>query len=512
MWKELLEQETLSKKLITKWFRAYFFVMFTAPLWYLIRLLASNTLTVSDVWIFYWVLSLMTLLSTYNDLGLTEAMQYFLPKYRLEWKRWQIKNTIWLSFFVQMITWILIFALLFLNADWLAINHFHAVEAAQVIRIMSFYFLWNNVIQVCNQIFVSFQDTQSSWIVQFSNLISVFLFSIVFWIWASFNLSFFALARIIWIISGIWVWVCILLKKYKHLFKLERDDIDKDVLKTQFKYALRVFLTSNVWVLLWNVDQQLVLNKLWVDASGYFTNTLSLLNIFISVVSPFLWLLFPVATELSTRKEQEKFKMLESMMYTHFAFLAIVVWWTFLVFWEEIGVLLYGEKFRFSWELLQILWPCLIFNCLNSLNFYLLAWLWKIKQRFVILLISLIVNVTCNVIALFVLNLGLRAVVCVLALSWLVSFIWWLIVVKKEHPFTFDRKFFLKNLILISIMCLILWIMKNKFTWFYEWQSRWHILFILAWICVIYAWMLAIVNRWKIKFLIWEIKNLKANS
>jgi hypothetical protein len=52
---------------------------------------------------------------------------------------------------------------------------------------------------------------------------------------------------------------------------------------------------------------------------------LSLLNIFIAVVSPLLSLLFPVATELSTRNEKEKFKMLESAMYTHFAFLAIVM-------------------------------------------------------------------------------------------------------------------------------------------------------------------------------------------
>ena len=52
---------------------------------------------------------------------------------------------------------------------------------------------------------------------------------------------------------------------------------------------------------------------------------LSLLMIFFSIIGPFLVLLFPVTTELSTRKEKEKFKILESMMYTHFAFLAIVM-------------------------------------------------------------------------------------------------------------------------------------------------------------------------------------------
>jgi hypothetical protein len=52
---------------------------------------------------------------------------------------------------------------------------------------------------------------------------------------------------------------------------------------------------------------------------------LSLLNIFLSIVGPLLALLFPIATELSTRNEKEKFKLLESMMYTHFAFLAVVI-------------------------------------------------------------------------------------------------------------------------------------------------------------------------------------------
>ena len=159
MQQNILQEETLSHKLISKWFRAYVFAFFTAPLWYFIRLLVSNTLSVSDVWIFYWVLSLIWLLYSYNDLGLTEAMQYFLPKYWLEDKRWQIKNTIWLSFFMQMITWIIIFCLLFFNAEWLAIHHFHAIEATNVIKIMSFYFLWTNLIQVYYSIFGAFQDT-----------------------------------------------------------------------------------------------------------------------------------------------------------------------------------------------------------------------------------------------------------------------------------------------------------------------------------------------------------------
>lgn len=513
MQKNILQEESLFHKLINKWFWAYLFVVFTSPLWYLIRLLASNTLSVADIGIIYWVISLFGLLSCYNDLGLTESMCYFLPKYRLEGKKWQIKNTIWLSFFMQMITWIIIFCLLFFNAERLAIYHFHAVEATNVIKIMSFYFLWTNLIQVCNSVFVAFQDTFSSWLVQFSNLISVLIFSIIFRIGASFNVSLFALAWIIWIAVWILVWLAQIFIKYNHLLYLPREKIDKNLVSTQFKYAFWVFLTSNIWTLLWNVDQQLVVNKLWTESSGYFTNMLSLLNIFITVVGPLLGLLFPIATELSTRKEKDKFKLLESMMYTHFAFLALVVWWIFLVFWQEISVLLYWEKFRFSWELLQILWPCLIFHCLSWLNFSLLAGLWKIKERFKILLVSLIVNVTCNVLVLFVLNLDLHAVITVLALSWIVQFIWWLIYIRKEYPFDFDRKFFFKNILIVGILCGIFYWIKNISNLFYPDQNRRQLLFMLAWICMIYVWIIAWFNRWKIKSLRNEVKKVrKADS
>lgn len=512
MQKNILQQETLTHKLISKWFWAYLFVVFTAPLGYLIRLVASNTLSVSDIWVFYWVLSLITLLYSYNDLWLTESMQYFLPKYWLENKKWQIKNIIWLSFFMQFFTWIIIFCLLFFNAEWIAIHHFHTIEAINVIKIMSIYFLWYNLLQVSNSIFVAFQDTFSSWLTWFCNYFSILIFSIIFRAFANINVSLLALSRIIWVAVWIWIWLIQIFRKYKHLIQLPREKLDKKIVSTQFKYALWVFLTTNISTLLWNVDQQLVVNRLWTEASWYFTNMLSLLNIFLVIVGPLLWLLFPIATELSTRKEKEKFQLLESTMYTHFTFLALVMWGIFLVFWQEISVLLYGEKFRFSWELLQILWPCLIFNCLSWLNFSLLAGLGKIKERFRILLVSLIINVTCNVLALFVFNWDLHAVISVLALSRIVQFIWWLIYIRKDYPFSFDRKFFFKNILIIWILCLLFRWIKNISTLFYPNQNRRQLLFMLAGICMIYVWIIAWFNRWKIKSLINEVKKVRKSE
>ncbi len=508
----ILQQETLSHKLINKWFWAYVFVIFTAPLWYLIRLLASNTLSVADVGVFYSILSLFGLLACYNDLWLTESMQYFLPKYRLEWKKWQIKNVIWLSLFMQLTTWIIIFLLLFLNAEWLAIHHFHSPEAYEIIKVMSFFFLWSNLLQVCSAIFVSFQDTFDSWLVEFSRLFTTLIFTIFFWVWASFNVWLFALAWIIWISAWILVWLIQLWRKYNHLLNLSRESIDKKLVATQFKYAFWVFLTANVWSLLWNVDQQLVVNRLWAESSWYFTNMLSLLMIFTTVVSPLLSLSFPVTTELTTRKDINKFKSMESLMYLCLSLLWILMWWIFLTFWQEISVLLFWEKFRFSWELLQILWPFLIFNCLSWLNFWLLAWLGKIKERFKILITSLAINVILNVIVLFVFKLDLHAVITVLALSRIVQFIGWLIYVRKEHPFSFDRKFFFKNVLIVWILCLLFRWIKSISNLFYADQNRRQLLFMIAGICMIYVWIIAGFNRWKIKSLLNEVKKVRKSD
>ena len=87
----------------------YFFVFFTAPIGYLLRMLVSNSLSVAEVGIFYSVWGLIGLIATYSDLGLTEALMYFIPKYRIAGEKSKVRLTILVSFLMQMLTGVLIF-------------------------------------------------------------------------------------------------------------------------------------------------------------------------------------------------------------------------------------------------------------------------------------------------------------------------------------------------------------------------------------------------------------------
>jgi O-antigen/teichoic acid export membrane protein len=326
---ELLQDETLAKKLITKGFWVYFFAFFTAPMGYLLRMVISNTVSVTEVGIFYSVLGLMGLLSTYNDLGLTEALQYFIPKHWIAGEKAKVRLSILVSFFMQMFTGILIFCLLYFGAEWLGTVHFHSPLAAQLLKILAFYFLGYNLLTLCSTIFTSFQDTFASGLVGFANSTMTLIFSIIFRATASLTTISFAYAWLIGVGTAIIVGLGILFGKYRKVFFLSTYELQpsntlplttsstssstsatsstRTTLKQHFSYALWVFLVANVANLLGQVDQQVVVNVLGAEAAGFFSNFQALLMVFFVIVTPLLGLIFPITTELIAKKDTKKF-------------------------------------------------------------------------------------------------------------------------------------------------------------------------------------------------------------
>ncbi len=78
------QHKSLSEKFLKKGFWLYLFSFIIAPIWYIIKIIISWELSVSEVWILYWVISLITMVSAYNDLWLTDSMNYFIPQFITE--------------------------------------------------------------------------------------------------------------------------------------------------------------------------------------------------------------------------------------------------------------------------------------------------------------------------------------------------------------------------------------------------------------------------------------------
>ena len=137
------QHNSLSEKFLKKGFWLYLFSFIIAPIWYIIKIIISWELTVSEVWILYGVISLITMLAAYNDLWLTDSINYFIPKFITKKRYDKVKSILVYTLISQMTTWILIALFFFFWADFIANNYFKTNEAAGVLKIFAFFFLWN---------------------------------------------------------------------------------------------------------------------------------------------------------------------------------------------------------------------------------------------------------------------------------------------------------------------------------------------------------------------------------
>jgi len=504
---ELLWNENLWSKLIKKSFWLYLFMILTAPIAYLIKVIASNQLSVEDFWIFYSILWLIWLISVYNDLWLTEALQYYLPKYWIEKKYNNYKTIIYITFFIQIISWVIIGLLLYSWASWLAINHFHSENAIIVIKLFSLYFLLINFLQAFGSFYTSFQDTLSSSLVDAIRISAILTFTIIFRLNNTLNTVTFSLSWIIWLILAISVSVIIFIKKYSYTLKLWKLEISKSLMKTQFKYAFWVFLAANVWTLFGQVNQQVVINALWAKAAWYYANFLSLITVYVIITSPVLSLLFPIVTELITKNDNHKLEMLQNIMYKYFSVFALSISWIFMVFGKELAAILFGVKFIYSWTLLIYAAPFLILNILFSINYWISAWLGKVKERVAILFRWLLTNIVLCVPLVYFLKLWIIWVMIAVLSWWFVLWILSFNLIHKHQKITFDRKYLFWNIITIWLISLILYYFKDQF-FIMNNDYRYHNM-LYFWIAVIiYYAILAVVNYKSIVTLMKEVKNI----
>jgi O-antigen/teichoic acid export membrane protein len=90
-----------------------------------------------------------------------------------------------------------------------------------------------------------------------------------------------------------------------------------------YRYALATLLTANIGVILSQVDMQLIILMLGSEATGYYSNYLSLLNIPFIFISPLFTFLFPVISELHGRENKAKMQLVHREFSLYFSILGI---------------------------------------------------------------------------------------------------------------------------------------------------------------------------------------------
>ena len=502
----MIEQHwSLAEKFIKKWFWLYLFTFIVAPMWYIVKITISTDLSVPDVWLLYWIISLVVLVSAYHDFWITESIYYFIPKFITENRYDKVKTIFFWWILIQVISWIIIASFFFFWSQFLADYYFKSIEAIQLLKIFALYFLIINFLQIIATFFMAIQNTFYTKLVELvrmgftlTSTILLFLFDL----WSLINYSYaWLLWVVLWTIFSVYIFY---IKYYKIYLKDIKFNIDKTLIKEIIKYSLFVFLWAQAWTILSQIDMQMIIYMLWTTDAWYYTNYLSIINIPFMIIWPVFWLLLPVISELYGKKDIHKIKLMKTIFTKNFISISIFSNTIFFVFAEIIAFILFWEKFIMSWTILKYSVLFLIFNYLLHINFQIMSWTWKVKFKLIIMIVAILSNILTTY---FLINN--------LWVAWasLAAWLWWIIIwllseyyLWKEYIIKYDYISLIKNIFVFFLTWLLSYylIIPNL-----EDKGRIELLFFMILISFIYLLIYIVTNYFEIKKFINEVKNVK---
>jgi O-antigen/teichoic acid export membrane protein len=493
----------LKEKFLKKWFWLYFFSLLSAPIWYIIKIIISGQLSVEDIWIIYWIISLLTLLSSLNDFWFTESFKYFIPKYLEEKRLDKAKTVLFLWASAQIITSIIIFLIIFFSSNFIWLNYFSSPIAWEVLKIFSLFFILINIFQISTTFFSAIQNTFLEKWVMFLRSIFNLTFVIYLLFIDNVTLNSVSYVFVIWlflttIISSIIFWT----KYYKKHFKNQKLFCNKKFISSIFKYSIVALFSAQVWTLLSQVDTQMVIYILWTKDAWYYSNYLSLVTLPFLLIWPLLWFLLPVFSGLNANNNREDIYKVKNSLFKYFWIISISAWFFLLWLSQNFAYIFFWEKFLPSWNILLYSSMFLVFNFLLQINFAVLWWIWKVRDRAEILSYALLLNIITNIIFIKIFWVWWAA---------LATGLWWIFIFffseKKLKKDNLHLKscptYFLKTFLAWIILALIL-SQINLLD-----LSRLKALWALFIIFIVYLFIMIIINKSDAKNFITEIKKIR---
>lgn len=503
------EYGSLAEKFIKKWFWLYFFSFLIGPIWYFTKIIISEELSVNEVWIIYWVISLVTLLMSYNDVWMSESLKRFIPKYITEKRYDKVKSVIFYTFFVQIITSIIICIIFYFWANFLAENYFNDIAATNVLKAFAFYFIWINIFRTLESFFISVQNTFAHKLIEFLRNIFIFLYVLLIFVIWKWNLINFSFAWIIWVYASIFISIYLFYKKYFKVFlKNEKILLDKNLMLEFGKYASLIFLWASIATVLSQIDMQMIIYILWTQDAWYYTNYLSIINIPFLLITPIFAMMMPIMAELNSKKENNKISLIKNFFSKNLIIIWIMFNLFFFLFSEIIAYTLFGEKFIQSWVILKYSVLFLFFNFIMQINLSIITWVGIVKETVKITVVALLFNICTNIILINLIWVSGAA---------LATWIWWVLIfilqeralgkkLWKEYKLSLDYKPIIKNLFVFLIIASITYLFV---LWPYSNFTRIQSFFLLGLCFFVWLIFFVISNFSDVKWFMGEIKKLK---
>ncbi len=99
-----IHNESLVEKFVKRGAWLYFFSFLIGPIGYAIKITLSQDLSVSEIGALYGILSFIGLVASFNDFGMIESLNYFIPKFIAKNELEKAKSFVIYAAFVMLAT------------------------------------------------------------------------------------------------------------------------------------------------------------------------------------------------------------------------------------------------------------------------------------------------------------------------------------------------------------------------------------------------------------------------
>ena len=409
-------------------------MFFILPLGYFIRILYAKNLPIELYGLLYAILGIVPLVSMFNDLGFSETLNYFIPRFLVK-KNWTKARTAGAyALFIQTITAFLISLIVFFNAAYIADKFFHSPSAVLFIKIFILMFFFYNIAYTLKAFMNGLKEISFVNGMELLRLSLIYIFSLVL-IFIIKPIQISTYLAIIWVGAyslSLIIFGCIFIRRYPQIAILKINP-NKVLFKKMFHYAIYVMFGTGALFILTKIDIVVVTFMLGVQDVAYYTTALSIMSIIPMFLIPISGLILPLVSELNFKKDNKKIKKIIETFYNIILPLVLPFILIFIAYPSLIIKILFTKEFLPSALGIVIFSIASIFNIIYTFNFSLLAAFGLVKQRTKLLYIAAALNLVLDIF--LVIYFGYIGVVIATSLIWVFLSISTFLLIKKRIYF-----------------------------------------------------------------------------
>lgn len=430
----------------------------SAFLGYIVRLILARNLSLEEFGLFYAVFSFLALISLFKTLGYDKSLIKFIPEFQHANRKDFIKSSIIYVSILQVITNIIILALIYVLANYLSIHFFHEPKAAKILLLMAIAFFIDSFVLVLKFSLQGFQK-----MTLFSSLDFIRMLLIVIITLIGFKLNYELLspvfAYILTPLILILIFGFILVKKIFPDFFKANFIIDMNLIKKISKYSFFVMATGSAALILQYTDTTMLTYFTGLEAVALYNIAFPISKILTYIPNAIGGVLLPLSSELWTKEKKEILRVGIESLYKYSMILIIPLVFVMVSFSDFIIAILFGKQYILAANAMRILVIGTIFLTLHLINIFFISGIGHPEVHTKIVYAAAIFNFIGNLI--LIPMIGIIGAAITTAVSYFIMMAIGFMKIRKFIDITFPIKIWIKTFVAGILFTAIIYLLKN---------------------------------------------------